>query len=114
MRSPLHLLPIAQSAGYSGPVGDPSGTDSLPRLPTREHATMTNEFFARRVKESTALLAAVFALFAVAPLFADDEPCNYPPASAIGPDGWINLFDGKDLNGWKQSDAKGSKVHVED
>jgi hypothetical protein len=46
--------------------------------------------------------------------FAADEPCNYPPASAIGKDGWINLFNGKDFTGWKLSDSKGSKVHVED
>ena len=46
---------------------------------------------------------------------ADDQPpCNYPPASAVGPDGWINLFNGKDLTGWKLSDTQQSKVHVED
>ena len=45
---------------------------------------------------------------------AEDKPCNYPPASAAGPDGWINLFNGKDLTGWKLGDAKQSKIHVED
>lgn len=31
-----------------------------------------------------------------------------------GPDGWISLFDGKSLTGWKQTDfTKGGKVHVE-
>ena len=73
---------------------------------------MTNVCFAPGSKFPLRIFGHVFALFAAAPLLADDQPCNYPPKSAIGPDGWINLFDGKDLKGWKQSDAKGSKVHV--
>jgi Domain of Unknown Function (DUF1080) len=47
-------------------------------------------------------------------LFADEKPCNYPPKDAADKDGWITLFNGKDLTGWKLSDSKGSKVHVED
>jgi len=74
---------------------------------------MNNAPSARRLTKLASLFAVVsFALFATAQ--AEDEPCNYPPKSAIGPDGWINLFDGKDLNGWKLSDVKRSKVHVED
>jgi hypothetical protein len=61
---------------------------------------------------------AAIALFAplvtLAAIHAEETPCNYPPKTAIGPDGWINLFDGKDLNGWKLSDTAQSKVHVED
>src|SRR5262249_41035722 len=44
----------------------------------------------------------------------EKKPCNFPPASAVGPDGWIDLFNGKDLTGWKLGDAKQSKIHVED
>jgi hypothetical protein len=61
-----------------------------------------------------AALALFVCLATLSSLRAEDEPCNYPPASAIGSDGWINLFDGKDLNGWKLSDTAQSKVHVED
>ncbi len=52
--------------------------------------------------------------FAASEAPAQAPPCNYPPPSAIGPDGWINLFNGKDLTGWKIGDAKQSKIHVED
>jgi hypothetical protein len=75
--------------------------------------TMMNESFAHRVTKSAAV-GAILAFATAATVFAADQPCNYPPKSAIGPDGWINLFDGKDLNGWKLSDAKRSKVHIED
>jgi hypothetical protein len=43
---------------------------------------------------------------------AKDHACNYPPKSAADKDGWISLFNGKDLTGWKLSDN--SKIHVED
>ena len=63
---------------------------------------------------SIAAGAAFAIVLALVPLVARaDEPCNYPPKSAIGKDGWIELFNGKDLTGWKLSDSKGSKVHVE-
>lgn len=79
---------------------------------------MMNYLFADRVARFTAfgtILCLAMAWLVTAPLvMAADEPCNYPPKSAIGPDGWINLFDGKDLNGWKLSDTNRSKVHVED
>jgi len=41
-----------------------------------------------------------------------EEHCNYPPKSAADKDGWITLFNGKDLTGWKLSNN--SKIHVED
>jgi Domain of Unknown Function (DUF1080) len=69
--------------------------------------------FARPVARLTAF-ALFVSLAAVSTARAEDEPCNYPPKSAIGPDGWIDLFDGKDLTGWKVSDSATSKVHVED
>jgi hypothetical protein len=75
--------------------------------------TMMNDSFAHRVTKSAAF-GAILAFAMAATVLAADQPCNYPPKSAIGADGWINLFDGKDLNGWKLADAKRSKVHVED
>jgi hypothetical protein len=61
-----------------------------------------------------AALSLFASLATLSTLRAEDAPCNYPPKSAIGADGWISLFDGKDLNGWKLSDSKTSQVHVED
>jgi hypothetical protein len=43
---------------------------------------------------------------------ADEHSCNFPPKSAADKDGWISLFNGKDLTGWKLSDK--SKITVED
>jgi hypothetical protein len=61
------------------------------------------------------LAAFVAAIGVAASSFADDQKaCNYPPASAVGSDGWINLFNGKDLTGWKLGDKNRSKIHVED
>jgi 3-keto-disaccharide hydrolase len=74
---------------------------------------MMNNPFARRVTRFT-VLALFVSLATASTVRAADEPCNYPPKSAIGADGWINLFDGKDLKGWKLSDTATSKVHVED
>jgi hypothetical protein len=74
---------------------------------------MMNDSPARRVTRIAAV-ALLVSLAALSAIRAEDEPCNYPPKSAIGTDGWINLFDGKDLNGWKLSDVSRSKVHVED
>jgi hypothetical protein len=74
---------------------------------------MMHESFAPRVTQSAAFGAALFIAMVSAAL-AESGPCNYPPKSAIGPDGWINLFDGKDFKGWKLSDANRSKVHIED
>ena len=85
----------------------PTGTDLLRRLPTRE-PTMIHDSFARRIT-TFASLGAFITLAMVSAVRAADEPCNYPPKSAIGPDGWINLFDGKDFKGWKLSDSKGSR-----
>ncbi len=74
---------------------------------------MMNVSFARRIDHvGRPWRLPTFALVSAG--FAKDEPCNYPPKSAIGPDGWINLFDGKDFKGWRLSDAKGSRVHIED
>jgi hypothetical protein len=113
-----HLLPITQSCGYSAikQSEKPAITqkESPSSIPSSESMSIMNKVpFARRLAKLAALLAVVsFALFASAQ--AEDEPCNYPPKSAIGPDGWINLFDGKDFKGWKLSDAERSKVHIED
>jgi Domain of Unknown Function (DUF1080) len=74
---------------------------------------MMKACFAERVTKFTCL-GAFFAIALATTVLAADEPCNYPPKSAIGPDGWINLFDGKDLKGWKLSDHEKSRVHVED
>jgi hypothetical protein len=90
-----------------------SKTDSFLGRPPREHVTMMYNAFARGVTRIAAL-ALFVSLATLAALRAEDAPCNYPPKSAIGPDGWINLFDGKDLDGWKLSDSKTSQVHVED
>jgi Domain of Unknown Function (DUF1080) len=74
---------------------------------------MTHDSFARRIT-TFASLGTFLTLALVSTVRAADEPCNYPPKSAIGSDGWINLFDGKDLKGWKLSDSQKSRVHVED
>jgi hypothetical protein len=44
----------------------------------------------------------------------EEQRCNYPPKSAADKDGWISLFNGKDLTGWKLGDAGQSKIQVED
>jgi hypothetical protein len=73
---------------------------------------MFNPTSAKRLAATTAFCAV---LACAASLRADDpKPCNSPPASAVGAEGWISLFNGKDLTGWKLGDEKQSKIHVED
>jgi hypothetical protein len=83
-----------------------------PTAPTESLPTMPKIPPVIRFACCAAVCAAL--LLTASTLIAEDQPCNYPPASAVGPDGWISLFNGKDLTGWKLGDAKQSKIHVED
>jgi hypothetical protein len=74
---------------------------------------MTFALFAKWITRS-ALFGIIVTSTALGMTIAEDKPCNYPPPSAIGPDGWIDLFNGKDLTGWKIGDKTQSKIHVED
>ena len=44
----------------------------------------------------------------------EEHSCNYPPKTAADKDGWISLFNSKDLTGWKVIPGHKSEFGVND
>src|SRR5271156_2875719 len=107
--SPRRLLFSLCAPGYIAKCRiSPSGRSN----PPESHRSLTSMPKSSIAAKFAIAVACGLLVCSASTLFAEDKPCNYPPKDAADKDGWISLFNGKDLTGWKLSEN--SKIHVED